>query len=81
MNNIKKLFAELSAKGTDFAASTYAFMERQGTDMSSIDIDDMITKEERPFFYERLEHYRNIYKKIIKSRTPLDDPEKHSEIV
>ena len=63
MSDIKKLLSELSTKGTDFAASTYAFLERQEKDMSSIDIDDMITEEEKTFFYERLEHYRSIYKK------------------
>ncbi|WP_437616032.1 DNA polymerase III subunit theta [Erwinia sp. V71] len=63
MSNIKKLAMELSRKETDFAASTYAFMERQKKDMSSINIDDIVSKEERPFFNERLEHYRNIYKK------------------
>lgn len=63
MSDIKKLFTELSTKGTDFAASTYAFMERQGHDMSTIPIDNMITEEDRHFFNERLEHYRSVYKK------------------
>lgn len=63
MSDIKKLLYELSTKSTDFAASTYAFMERQEKDMSSLDIDDMVAEEEKPFFYERLEHYRSIYKK------------------
>ncbi|WP_437891815.1 DNA polymerase III subunit theta [Phytobacter sp. V91] len=63
MRDIKKLIDELSTKGTDFAASTYAFIERQGNDMSSINIDDIVTKEERELFNKKLEHYRSVYKK------------------
>lgn len=63
MNNIKGLMKELSSKGTDFAASTYAFLERFDKDLSSIDIGQIVSEDELPFFNERLQHYREIYKK------------------
>ncbi|MEJ0230749.1 hypothetical protein Q0L23_29680 (plasmid) [Klebsiella michiganensis] len=63
MNNINGLMKELSSKGTDFTASTYAFLERFDRDVSSIDIEKIVSEDELPFFHERLRHYREIYKK------------------
>lgn len=63
MANVEGLMKELSSKGTDFAASTYAFLERFDKDVSSIKIEDIVSNEELAFFNERLQHYREIYKK------------------
>lgn len=70
MNNIEGLMKELSSKGIDFAASTYAFLERFDKDVSSIKIEDIVSNDELTFFNERLQHYREIYKKI--------EPQKYS---
>jgi hypothetical protein len=62
MSKTQKLFTELSTKGIDFAASTYAFLEQQGKDVSSINISNIIDKNQLPIFEQKLQHYRSIYK-------------------
>ncbi|MGC8400110.1 glycogen synthase [Enterobacter mori] len=67
MSNYEKLFSEISKNGTDFAASTYAFLEQKGKDVSSIDIKKIIDEDQLTFFMERLIHYRHIYKRNNKT--------------
>ena len=62
MHNNEKLFIELSLRGVDFAASTLAFMEWQGKELSSVNIEDIIPKDQIDIFKERLSYYREIYR-------------------
>ncbi len=62
MINLEKIILEYSKQYTDFAASTIAFMESQEKKIDADEISRRISHEKRPFFNERLGHYRNLYK-------------------
>lgn len=60
--NFEKIILEYSEQYTDFAASTIAFMESQEKKIDADEISRRIPQEKRPFFNERLGHYRDIYR-------------------
>ncbi|MBN3050719.1 DNA polymerase III subunit theta [Pectobacterium brasiliense] len=62
MINFEKIILEYSEQYTDFAASTIAFMESQEKKIDADEISRSVSQEKRPFFNERLGHYRDIYR-------------------
>ncbi|MFC0225278.1 glycogen synthesis protein [Serratia aquatilis] len=47
----------------DFLASTVAFLEFQGREVNALDVAGNMPREQSDSFFERLNHYRAIYKK------------------
>jgi hypothetical protein len=47
----------------DFLASTVAFLEFQGRQINAHDVAGNMPSEQSDSFFERLNHYRAIYKK------------------
>lgn len=64
METLEKCY--VYAKNTsnmDFLASTVAFLEFQGREVDAIGVAGNMSREQSDNFFERLNHYRSIYKK------------------
>ncbi|MGL5389348.1 MAG: glycogen synthesis protein [Serratia sp. (in: enterobacteria)] len=68
METLEKCY--VYAKNTsnmDFLASTVAFLEFQGREVNANDVAGNMSREQSENFFERLNHYRSIYKKQTQS--------------
>ncbi|WP_447871567.1 glycogen synthesis protein [Serratia fonticola] len=64
METLEKCY--VYAKNTsnmDFLASTVAFLEFQGREVDANSVAGNMSREQSDNFFERLNHYRSIYKK------------------
>lgn len=64
METLEKCY--VYAKNTsnmDFLASTVAFLEFQGRNVDAKAVAGNMSREQSDSFFERLNHYRSIYKK------------------
>lgn len=64
METLEKCY--VYAKNTsnmDFLASTVAFLEFQGREVDAKSAAGNMSREQSDIFFERLNHYRSIYKK------------------
>ncbi len=61
-NYIDKDTSQFRLNYLDFTASTIAFLEWQGKDVSMYEVEKIFSEEDVQFYKDRLAYYRGIYK-------------------